>query len=65
MLHPIDAKVKLLAELGLTNTEKVRKALVDALVQNANRYPKFVLQEKFDELLNDFYNGNTEYRKEN
>lgn len=65
MIHLIDAKVKALAELGLTNTEKVRKALVNALVQNANRYPPYVLQEKYFELLNDFYNGNTEYRKEN
>lgn len=65
MIHPIDAKVKALAELGLTNTEKVRKALVNALVQNANRYPLYVLQEKYFELLNEFYNGNTEYRKEN
>ena len=61
MLHPIDAKVKALAELGLTNTEKVREALVDALVQNANRYPLYVLQEKYFELLNEFYNGNTNY----
>jgi len=57
----LDAQVDALAELGLTDKVKVRQALVDALVQNANRYPPYVLQEKYFELLNEFYNGNTNY----
>lgn len=57
----ISAKVKALAELGLTNTKKVRGALIDSVAQNPNRYPPYVLQQTYFSLLNDFYNGNTEY----
>ena len=61
MTQLINTKVKSLVELGLTNAEKVRDALVKALVENPNRYPPYVLQQKYFALLNDFYNGNTEY----
>lgn len=63
MLSPIDAKVKALAELGLTNTTKVRATLTTALALNTNRYPPNVLREEYFRLLNDFYDGSTEYVK--
>lgn len=62
-LSRIDAKVRVLAELGLTDTDKVRKAFVDALVTETNRYPPNVLMETYNKLLKDFYNGSTEYCK--
>ena len=57
----IDSKVKALVQLGLTNKEKVREALVNALVEQPNRYPPYVIQQAYFSMLNGFYNGSTEY----
>lgn len=62
-ISPVDARVKVLCELGLTDTAKVRQTLVNALVVQPNRYPLYVLQEAYDAMLKDFYNGNTQYVK--
>lgn len=61
MMTLIESKVKALAELGLTNTIKVRAALVKAMVENPNRYPKNVVQQEYFYLLNSFYAGDTTY----
>ena len=57
----INTKVKALAELGLTNTEKVRQVFERAVAQNLNRHLPNVLREVYFNLLTDFYNGSTEY----
>lgn len=63
MKRLINTKVKALAELGLTDTDKVRQAFEQSLAQNPNRYPPNVLQETYFALLNDFYGGGTDYMR--
>jgi hypothetical protein len=61
MTQLINTKVKALVELGLTNADKVREALINALKESPNRYPPSVIKQTYFSLLNDFYNGSTEY----
>ena len=61
IIADINSRVDDLARLGLTDTDKVRKALSSAITDSPNRNPSTILQQAYIALLNNYYGGSTEY----
>ena len=63
IIDDINNKVDRLVNLGLTDENKVRRALTTALIENPDRNPKAILQQQSALMAMKFYGGDTRYVK--
>ena len=61
IIEAINNKVTELTALGLTDTDKVRKALSTAITDCPNREPSIILQQQYTLMVAQFHGGSTEY----
>lgn len=63
IIEDINNKTQALVNLGLTDEDKVRRALTIALTENPNRNPSTILQQQYTLMLVQFHGGDTKYVK--
>jgi hypothetical protein len=63
IIDDINNKVSQLVNLGLTDENKVRRALTIAITENPDRNPQAILQQQFVLMQMKFYGGDTRYVK--
>jgi hypothetical protein len=63
IIDNINHKTQALVNLGLTDENKVRRALTTALMKNPNRNPQVILQQQYALMELKFYGGDTRYVK--
>ena len=63
IIEAINRKVSELEALGLTYTDKVRRALSVAIAENPKRNPQIILQQQSTLMTIQFYAGDAKYVK--
>ena len=64
IIDDINHKVQALVYIGLTDENKVRKALITAITDSPNRNPQTILKQQYAMMENSFYGGDTTYVQE-
>ena len=63
IIEDINDKASRLVELGLTDANKVRRALAIAVANNPRRNPHIILKQQYLLMELKFYGGDTKYVK--
>ena len=63
IIDDINSKVQALVNIGLTDEDKVRSALVGAIEATPNRRPDMILNQQYAFMLGNFQGGDTTYVK--
>lgn len=63
IIELINHKTQALVSIGLTDENKVRRALTMALTENPDRNPQAILQQQYALMAMKFHGGDTRYVK--
>ncbi len=64
IIDTINHTTQTLVDLGLTDEDKVRRALTTAITTNPNRDPNTILHQQSALMVGKFHDGDTTYVKE-